>query len=43
MAFEFIKTENQEGVLVITMHDPPTRNALGPGHGQGDCGHTGPV
>ena len=30
MANEFIKTENQDGVLVLTMHDPPTRNALGP-------------
>lgn len=30
MAYEFIKTENIDGVLVLTMHDPPTRNALGP-------------
>ena len=30
MAYEFIKTENRDGVLVLTMHDPPTRNALGP-------------
>ena len=30
MEFEFIKTENRDGVLTITMHDPPTRNALGP-------------
>jgi len=29
MANEFIKTENQDGVLILTMHDPPTRNALG--------------
>ena len=29
MSKEFIKTENQDGVLVLTMHDPPTRNALG--------------
>ena len=29
MANEFIKTEHQDGVLVLTMHDPPTRNALG--------------
>ena len=29
MGNEFIKTENQNGVLVLTMHDPPTRNALG--------------
>ena len=30
MAYEFIKTEVKDGVLIITMHDPPTRNALGP-------------
>ena len=30
MAYEYIKTENRDGVLVLTMHDPPTRNALGP-------------
>ena len=30
MAYEFIKTENREGVFIVTMHDPPTRNALGP-------------
>ena len=30
MAYAFIKTENREGVLVLTMNDPPTRNALGP-------------
>ncbi len=30
MAYEFIKTEVVGGVLVLTMHDPPTRNALGP-------------
>ncbi len=30
MAYEFIQTENRNGVLVLTMHDPPTRNALGP-------------
>ena len=29
MSNEFIKTENQDGVLVLTMHDPSTRNALG--------------
>ena len=29
MAYAFIKTENREGVLVLTMNDPPTRNALG--------------
>ena len=30
MAYEFIQTENREGVFIVTMHDPPTRNALGP-------------
>ena len=30
MAYEYIKTENRDGVLVLTMHDTPTRNALGP-------------
>ena len=30
MAYEFIQTENRDGVLIVTMHDPPTRNALGP-------------
>ena len=30
MAYEFIQTELRDGVLIITMHDPPTRNALGP-------------
>ena len=30
MAYEYIKTENRGGVLLLTMHDPPTRNALGP-------------
>ena len=30
MAYEFIKTENREGVFIVTMDDPPTRNALGP-------------
>ena len=29
MAYEYIKTEVVDGVLVLTMHDPPTRNALG--------------
>jgi len=28
--YEFIKVETRGGVLMITMHDPPTRNALGP-------------
>ena len=30
MAYEFLQTENREGVYIVTMHDPPTRNALGP-------------
>ncbi|HCG91905.1 MAG TPA: hypothetical protein DEZ08_08750 [Dehalococcoidia bacterium] len=30
MSNEFIKTEMTDGVLKITMHDPATRNALGP-------------
>ncbi|MCH7737215.1 MAG: enoyl-CoA hydratase/isomerase family protein [Chloroflexi bacterium] len=30
MAYEFILTEDREGVFIVTMHDPPTRNALGP-------------
>ena len=30
MGSEFIQTDVTEGVLTITMHDPPTRNALGP-------------
>ena len=30
MSEEFIKTRVDGGVLTITMHDPPTRNALGP-------------
>ncbi len=29
MDFQFIKTEMRGGVLILTMHDPPTRNALG--------------
>lgn len=29
MTFQFIKTDETEGVLVITMHDPSTRNAIG--------------
>ena len=29
MDYQYIKTENREGVLILTMHDPPTRNALG--------------
>ena len=30
MAHEFLIVERQEGVLTLTLHDPPTRNALGP-------------
>ena len=30
MPNEFIQVENRDGVLLLTMHDPPTRNALGP-------------
>ena len=30
MPEEFIQTSLNDGVLTITMHDPPTRNALGP-------------
>ena len=30
MAYEFLQTENREGVFIVTMHDPSTRNALGP-------------
>ena len=29
MDYEFIKTETRDNVLIVTMHDPPTRNALG--------------
>ena len=29
MAYEYLKVDRSEGVLVLTMHDPPTRNALG--------------
>ena len=29
MANQFIKTESRDGVLILTMHDPATRNALG--------------
>ena len=29
MAYQYIKTETRDNVLVLTMHDPPTRNALG--------------
>ena len=29
MAYEFLRTETRDNVLIVTMHDPPTRNALG--------------
>ena len=29
MDYQFLKTETRDNVLIITMHDPPTRNALG--------------
>ncbi len=29
MAYQYLKTEKVEGILLITMHDPSTRNALG--------------
>ena len=29
MDYEFIKTETRDNVLIVTMHDPATRNALG--------------
>lgn len=29
MAYQFLKTETRDNVLIVTMHDPPTRNALG--------------
>ena len=29
MAYQYIQVEKAGGVLIITMHDPPTRNALG--------------
>ncbi|MFN8556132.1 MAG: enoyl-CoA hydratase-related protein [Dehalococcoidia bacterium] len=34
MAFEFLKSETVDGVLVLTMHDPATRNAIGPEMGR---------
>ena len=30
MGYQYIKTEARDNVLILTMHDPPTRNALGP-------------
>ena len=29
MSYEFIKTETRDNVLIMTMHDPATRNSLG--------------
>ena len=29
MDYQFLKTETRDNVLIITMHDPATRNALG--------------
>ena len=29
MAYQFIEAQKVQGVLLLTMHDPPTRNALG--------------
>ena len=29
MENQVIKTETRDGVFIITMHDPPTRNAMG--------------
>ena len=29
MENQFIKTETRDGVFIITMHDPSTRNAMG--------------
>ena len=29
MEYQFIKTEVRDGILILTMHDPATRNALG--------------
>ena len=29
MAYQFLKVEKREGVLVVTMHDPTSRNAMG--------------
>ena len=30
MDYQYIKTQAKERVLILTMDDPPTRNALGP-------------
>ena len=29
MAYEYMKVDRSDGVLLLTLHDPPTRNALG--------------
>ena len=29
MEYQYLKTDRSDGVLTITLHDPPTRNALG--------------
>ena len=29
MAYQYIQVEKAKGILIITMHDPPTRNAMG--------------
>ena len=34
MSDEFVKANSDEGVLVVTLHDPPTRNAINPGMAQ---------
>ena len=34
MEYQFIKVDNRDGVLLLTMHDPGTRNALGQGMAQ---------
>ena len=43
MAYEFIKTENRDGVLVLTMHDRADSQRLGPGDGGGSPRRTGPL
>lgn len=30
MDYQYIQTDSRDNVLILTMHDPPTRNALGP-------------
>ena len=29
MSGTYVKSENEQGVLILTMHDPKTRNAIG--------------